>query len=267
MFLEVLKVTLIIFALVSLRYLLIPGSAYLFFWKWKKENFQSLRIQPTFPSEKKIRNEVKWSFVTFTIFALVGTLVHYAGKSGFTLMYRDINDYGLAYFIFSVFLMLLIHDTYFYWMHRFMHLKPVFKYVHKIHHESTNPSPMAAFSFHPIEAILEAMIVPIIIMIIPVHMAAIFLFLVCMTIINAMGHLGYELYPQGFTRHPILKYNNTSTHHNMHHKYFNSNYGLYLNVWDTLMNTNQQNYHETFENIKEKEVKQNKDNVLNRKFV
>ena len=59
-----------------------------------------------------------------------------------------------------------------------------------------------------------------------------------MTFMNVLGHLGFELYPKGFTTHWLGKWNNTSTHHNMHHKYYNCNYGLYFNIWDRIMGTN-----------------------------
>ena len=55
----------------------------------------------------------------------------------------------------------LMHRRAFYWMHRFMHLPGIFKAVHKVHHLSHNPSPWAAFSFHPLEAIIEAGILPV----------------------------------------------------------------------------------------------------------
>jgi lathosterol oxidase len=257
---------LIVFLLVSVRYLAIAGTSYLVFWKWKKEDFKFLRIQKTDPSRKKISNEIKWSFSTFIIFAFIGANLRFAHLNGLTRIYDNISDYGIAYYIFSIIAMLIIHDTYFYWAHRFMHLKPVFKYIHKIHHESTNPTPLAAFSFHPLEALIEALVVPMIALIMPVHMSAVFIFLVCMTIMNAMGHLGFELYPQGFTRHSIGKFFNTSTHHNIHHKYFNSNYGLYWNYWDMLMNTNHPKYHEAFNEIKERTPSVNNDQLPKRQL-
>ncbi len=270
MFLHLLIVMAVVFALVSVRYLMIAGSFFLYFWKYKKADYYHLRIQDKFPSAKKIKNEIKWSFSTFGVFAIVGALVYQADQSGITKIYHNISDYGIPYFLLSILIMLLIHDTYFYWMHRFIHLKPIFKYVHKIHHESTNPSPMAAFAFHPLEALSEALIVPIIISIMPVHMAAIFLFLVCMTVMNAIGHLGFEIYPAGFTQHKFFRIKNTPTHHNMHHKYFNYNYGLYLNFWDTLMKTNHPKYHETFEMIKQRKPEPIKESrrkiILNKIF-
>ena len=164
-------------------------------------------------------------------------------------MYDNISDYGTPYFIFSIIALIFLHDTYFYWGHRFMHLKKIYPLVHKVHHHSINPSPWAAFSFHPIEGFIEAGIVPLIAVIMPAHFAAIFIFILFSTILNVLGHLGFEMYPSGFTKSKLTGWNNTSTHHNMHHTFFDCNYGLYFNFWDKLMGTNHEKYHETFEKI------------------
>jgi sterol desaturase/sphingolipid hydroxylase (fatty acid hydroxylase superfamily) len=71
-----------------------------------------------------------------------------------------------------------------------------------------------------------------------------------MTIMNVLGHLGYELFPRGFTKGRLTWWHNTSTHHNMHHSKSNCNYGLYFNWWDRLMGTNHREYHATFEAVK-----------------
>jgi len=145
---------------------------------------------------------------------------------------------------------LLIHDTYFYWTHRLMHHPSVFKYFHKVHHLSTNPSPWAAFAFHPLEAIVEAGIIVVIAFIMPVHPLAIALFLLIMMVYNVYGHLGYELYPKGFTKTRIGKWINTSINHNQHHQYFKGNYGLYFLWWDRWMGTLRMDYDQEFEAVK-----------------
>ena len=46
-----------------------------------------------------------------------------------------------------------------------------------------------------------------------------------MTVYNAYGHLGFELYPKGFRATWVGKWINTSVAHNQHHEKFNGNYG------------------------------------------
>jgi Delta7-sterol 5-desaturase len=42
---------------------------------------------------------------------------------------------------------------------------------------------------------------------------------------------------------------NTPTNHIMHHETMRGNYGLYFNVWDRLMGTNQAGYEDRFREV------------------
>jgi Delta7-sterol 5-desaturase len=238
-----------VFGITYLRYLIFAGFVFLLCWVWKREAWKHRRVQIEYPDKSKLWNEFKYSTITMFIFATVGMGIFLATSKGYTKIYKNFDDYGAPYFFSSIICMILLHDTYFYWTHKLMHHKLLFKYVHKVHHNSTNPSPWAAFSFHPAEAIVEAGILPLIVFLMPVHRYAIVTFLLYMTLMNVFGHNGFELYRSGFTRNWWTSWSNTPTHHNMHHKYFNCNYGLYFNWWDKWMNTNHEKYHETFEAI------------------
>src|SRR5690606_28803648 len=111
----------------------------------------------------------------------------------YTKAYQDFGEYGWGYFFVSLAAILLIHDTYFYWMHRLMHHPRLFNALHRVHHVSTNPSPWAALSFQPAEAFIEAAVVYVIVFALPVHRAAILTWLLIMMLYNVYGHLGYEL--------------------------------------------------------------------------
>jgi methylsterol monooxygenase len=47
----------------------------------------------------------------------------------------------------------VMEDTYHYWMHRFLHWGPMYKYIHKIHHQYSAPFGLAAEYAHPIEVL------------------------------------------------------------------------------------------------------------------
>jgi len=143
--------------------------------------------------------------------------------------------------------MLILHDTYFYWMHRFMHLKPVYRHVHLVHHRSTNPSPWTAYAFHPLEAVLEASIILVIAFTLPVHILAVILFFIFQIAYNVYGHLGFEIYPKGFHKTWFGRWVNTSVSHNQHHSRFSGNYGLYFLFWDRVMGTLRTDYDAVYE--------------------
>ncbi|MEO6039199.1 MAG: sterol desaturase family protein, partial [Saprospiraceae bacterium] len=151
--------------------------------------------------------------------------------------YTEIDQYGWTYLLLSVPLLLLVHDAYFYWIHRLMHHPRLYRSVHLVHHRSVNPSPWAAYAFHPGEAVLEAGVIPLILLLIPVHPISFFAFITLMLWFNVYGHLGYELFPLRTYTHPLGRWLNSSVHHNLHHEKFNGNYGLYFNIWDRLCGT------------------------------
>lgn len=237
---------------VFVRYTVLAGTAFLIFYVIKRRSLLKYKIQQRFPDQKHIWSEVLHSAATAVIFAGMGIGVYYARKAGYTQIYTDISRYGWGYFAFSFVFMVVLHDAYFYWMHRLMHHPRLFMLLHRVHHYSRNPTPWASLSFHPLEAVLEFGIIPIAILFVPFHPLALFVFTAWSLFFNVAGHLGYELFPKGFVRHPVWKWMNTSTHHNMHHQRSNCNYGLYFNFWDRVMGTNDSRYEAVFEGIKER---------------
>jgi sterol desaturase/sphingolipid hydroxylase (fatty acid hydroxylase superfamily) len=235
------------FVILLLRYALFAGVAYLVFWVWRRAQWQPRRIQPRFPERQHLHTEVKYSLLSCLIFAAVGAGLFAAKQQGYTLMYSEVARYGWGYLWLSLLVAIVAHDAYFYWTHRFMHLPAVFRRVHRVHHLSRNPSPWAAFSFHPLEAVIEAGIVPLLAFVLPLHPLALGLFMLYQMGMNVLGHLGYEPYPQWLLRTRFGRLHNTSTHHNMHHQYVRHNFGLYFNWWDRLMGTNHPQYEERFE--------------------
>ncbi|MCM0604739.1 MAG: sterol desaturase family protein [Xanthomonadaceae bacterium] len=146
--------------------------------------------------------------------------------------------------------MVLIQDTYFYWTHRFLHLPGVYERFHLAHHTSYNPSPLAIYSFHPVEAFINGAIVPCVAFLMPLHFGAIATFILISTIFNSIGHLGYEVYGRRFIKSGLYRWVIGATHHNIHHKYSKENYGFYFRFWDKLMSSESVDYEK---NLLEKE--------------
>lgn len=227
-----------------IRYFFISGSAYLLFYVFMRSKWAHKKIQSKFPNAKQIIREIKNSMLSIFIFAFVGIVVFTLNKLGFTKIYLDVNKYGWMYFSFSVVLLLIIHDAYFYWTHKALHSRHLIKF-HVTHHLSNNTTPFSSFSFHPIEAITQAGFL-IIVFFIPLNIFAISLMMLWQMVFNVIGHLGYEIFPKKFHKTFIGKQFNTVTHHNMHHQYTNHNFGLYFSFWDKLMKTNHKEYEQQY---------------------
>ncbi len=228
------------------RYALLAGIGYLIFYRWRKQPLLHRKIQIKRPQLSAIWHDILHSVVTAVVFAAVGLGIYGLRLAGFTYVYTDVSEYGLAYLAGSFVVLVVLHDAYFYWLHRFMHHPQVFAWLHLAHHKSNNPTPWTSLAFHPLEALLEIAIIPILALFIPFHPLVLFAFATWSLVWNVIGHLGYELFPRGWVDHPVLKWLNTSTHHNMHHAYAKGNYGLYFNWWDKWMHTNHPTYEATF---------------------
>ncbi len=237
--------------LIGGRYFIVAGIAFLIFYVLLKQVLSSKKIQQRFPKYSDYLREIRYSTLTIFIFGFVPVFFIYnENVSKYTLLYKNLDDYGWFYF-WSVFpIMLFLHDTYFYWMHRMMHHKNLFKLFHLVHHQSTNPSPWAAYAFHPLEAIIEAGILVVFLFALPMHRLHFFLFFMFMILYNVYGHLGWELYPKNFNKTKIGRWINTSVCHNQHHQFFKGNYGLYFLIWDRWMGTLREDYDTQFEKVK-----------------
>lgn len=238
-----------IFVVDFMRYFIAASTAYLIFWVFFIKRLQHRIIQKKRPKPSQMWMEFRYSMSTAFIFAIVGTSILMLKSTGYTQIYTNIADYGWSWMIISFVIMLLFHDTYFYWAHRFMHHPKVFKHVHLVHHRSTNPSPWAAYSFHPLEAVIETGVFLIIVFIIPSHPLVLFSFLVYMISRNVIGHLGMEIFPSWFLKSKFSNWITVTTHHDLHHKNFNTNYGLYFSWWDKIMGTEDQAYEATFNEV------------------
>ncbi|HEY8388475.1 MAG TPA: sterol desaturase family protein [Parasegetibacter sp.] len=235
-----------------LRYYVIAGIAFVVFYLLFAEVLHKNKIQERYASKKDFRREVLNSSVSAVILATVAFLASSKWIAPYTLIYTDKFEYPLWWMPVSVFLSLVIHDTYFYWMHRLLHHPALFKFTHLLHHKSTNPSPWTAYSFHVLEAVAEGAVVLVLVFVIPLHPVSISMFALAALLINVYGHLGYEIAPKWFRKSFLFEFVNTSTYHNLHHSKFKGNYGLYFRVWDRLLGTEHPDYVKIYDRIQEK---------------
>jgi Delta7-sterol 5-desaturase len=221
----------------SFRYALVAGGAYLVFWRFFANRMKGRATSFNSVTASQIRRELFWSASSMLCFVLIGLFIYLAARMGWVRIYSKVSEHGVPYWIGSLLLLMLAHETYFYFIHRAMHHPWLFKRVHGIHHDSLNPSPFTSLSFHPLEAFLEALVVPGMLLFMPLHWGVLLIFQFTTLILNVNGHLGFELYPKDHETRPILRWINTATLHGHHHKAFNCNYGLYTTFWDRLLGT------------------------------
>jgi Delta7-sterol 5-desaturase len=198
------------------------------------------------------RREWLASFRSVLIYALVATPALWLASNGYGAgFYQGVasSPEVAAY----VGVLLVAHDTWFYWLHRAMHSPAMFRRFHRLHHKSVTPTPFAAYSFNALEAVFEALFVSLWVTFVATPWIATFIFLGIMIVRNVMGHAGVELLPKGFADHWFWGLFATTTHHDLHHNgSFNHNFGLYFTVWDRVMGTEHPRYREIFREFTER---------------
>jgi len=233
------------------KYAAIAGSAFVLFYYLFSSRFTKAKIQHRTANKSAFLHEIKHSLFTSFIFALIAVVILYTPLNQYTLLYYNLDAYPLWWLPVSFILSLVIHDTYFYWMHRLLHHKSIFKYAHLLHHKSTNPSPWASYSFHFLEAIVEGGVLFVLAFTLPMHTVAALAFVVVSLVINVYGHLGYELMPRWLRHTFLFEIINTSVHHNLHHSKFKGNYGLYFRVWDRICKTEHPDYVKEYDRVQQ----------------
>jgi Delta7-sterol 5-desaturase len=225
-----------------LRYLLFAGLAWLLAYVWFRRRWWHRKIIRILPLSSDIQREIRHSLRTALIFGCVGALTVMAIRRGWTRMYFDWESHSMAWWWGSILLTIFLHDTWFYWTHRWMHQPRWFRIVHYDHHRSRNPTPWAAFAFSPFEALVQALIFPLTVLLFPIHPLAFGVFMIWQMGFNVIGHTGYEYNRSWFSKSWIRFFVNTPTNHIMHHESLKGNFGLYFNFWDRLMKTNHPEY-------------------------
>lgn len=217
-------------AIVGLRYLLSSGGFALATRAVRPGLYAGLGRQ--------IRSEIGWSLLSAAIYGVPAGLVAWGWQQrGWTEIYTDPHAFPLWYLPLSVLLYLFAHDTWFYWTHRLMHRPRWFRLAHAVHHASRPPTAWAAMSFHPIEALTGAVVIPALVFLIPIHVAMLAVVLTIMTVMGITNHMGWEMFPRAIVHSRFGGGLITASHHNRHHELYSCNYGLYFRLWDRLCST------------------------------
>lgn len=126
----------------------------------------------------------------------------------------------------------LIHEGYFFCIHRLIHWAPLYKHVHSVHHNSVNPSPWSSLSMHPVEQLLYFS-VSLLHLLIPSHPILAIYQLNYAGFGAVVGHIGFDKIELGSG----AAIDSHAYAHYLHHKYFEVNYGDGLVPLDRLFGT------------------------------
>ncbi len=187
---------------------------------------------------RQIRREIGWSLASAAIYGIPAGVVAWGWQEhGWTRLYTEWDAMPLWYLPLAPLLYLFLHDAWFYWTHRLMHRPKWFRAMHAVHHASRPPTAWAAMSFHPWEAITGAIVIPLLVFLVPIHVAMLGLVLLVMTVMGVTNHMGWEMFPRTLVHSRLGGWLITASHHQRHHEEYKCNYGLYFRFWDRLCGT------------------------------
>ena len=224
------------------RYVLFAVGVWLALWVVLAAPLASRKIREGRPPARQLLIEFATSIRSIMIFSTVGLLSFGLFRAGLLPGPNIARAWGPVWFWVSLALMIVAHDAWFYWTHRLIHDRRLFRTFHRRHHRSNNPSPFTAYSFDLGEAAINALFVPAWMLLVPTQWPVTGLFMLHQIVRNTLGHSGYELFPATRDGRPLLPWLTTVTHHDLHHAQAGWNYGLYFTWWDKLMGTENPQY-------------------------
>ena len=125
-----------------------------------------------------------------------------------------------------------IEGVHFYANHRLLHVDPLYRWFHALHHRNVNTGPWTGISMHPGEHLLYLSL-PFVFLVIPGSPFLVTFSLVYLMLSPSPSHSGFHRFRIG-KRHTV---HGGDLFHNLHHRYFEVNYGMLLLPMDKWFGT------------------------------
>jgi len=137
-----------------LIYHVVAGFYHIRYYIKRQQDPENWKCQPKrFLPDKLARKAIVSGTLNMTLGGTISGIFVYAimEHNLWTRFYYDVDDYGWAYTIISTLVVWVLIDLMAYYVHRMMHIKWVFKRIHRFHHKFVATTPYAATALHPLE--------------------------------------------------------------------------------------------------------------------
>ncbi len=205
---------------------IIAGSIHLYLYTFNSQenNFkfdkrEFTKKNKTFTFNNQVYDNIFWSIFSGVTTWTMYESFYFWGVSNNYLITVSFSDHPYQFFIW-ILILPFIRGVHFYFIHRLLHVPFLFKHVHKLHHRNINVGPWSGISMHPIENLIYQSS-PLIHFVIPSD-PMIFVFHITYVCLNpAFTHAGFEKLVKDKSK--ILDAGDF--HHQLHHRYYDCNYG------------------------------------------
>jgi lathosterol oxidase len=138
--------------------------------------------------------------------------------------------------------LIMVMDILMYAGHATVHLRPLFPWVHRLHHVFADARPITLFALHPLEAIGFGAMWLVVLAAHPFTVWSLGAYAVLNLVFGILGHLGVEPLPPAARRHVVFRWVATPAMHVGHHVDPRYNLGFYTTVWDRMFRTLEPGY-------------------------
>lgn len=205
---------------------LLTSFLHIWLYRWRKQqsSYRYMREEPTSRHKKflggyQLHDNIFWTLASgVTLWTAYEAGLWLAMSNGVAPLITFMEN--PIWFVLWFPLIGIWYSFHFYWAHRFLHWKPMYRYVHSVHHRNISTGPWSGFSMHPVEHLiyLSSILIHLVIPSHPIHM----LFHVYwLTLATATSHSGYQALVLGNLSKVVI----STFFHQLHHRYFNCNYG------------------------------------------
>ena len=184
------------------------------------------RKNGSFTFNNQVLDNMFWTCASgVTIWSAYEVLMMWSLANGYAPMIS--GSMAWLWVIVLIFLIPVWETFYFFLIHRLLHWPPLYRKIHYLHHRNTNVGPWSGLSMHPIEHVIYLGSV-LIHWAIPANPFILIYHLQYYTLSAATTHAGFEgVEIAGKNRLKLGTF-----HHQMHHRFFECNYGGLEIPWD-----------------------------------
>lgn len=188
----------------------------------KKDSSVGKIYQHPFISDKKGRGPYHGIFAAVNLFiascfALVVTELGQRRSSLVHFQHDSLLSYGILKILWELFAAVALEMVLEYYWHRLMHLRFVYRHLHKFHHYYKSPEPFDDMYIHPLEAFGYYCILYMSPFVMNIHMYAFIAYMMVMGIFGIMDHSGIQF---------EIPWLYKSADHDCHHLKTEINYGF-----------------------------------------
>ncbi len=215
-----------VFAVNFSALLVLAGSLHLYLYVFAAQKMQlkfdvrAMERSKRFTFGYQTWDNIFWSLASgVPIWSAWMIVYFYCAANGWAPALQGITE-APVWFVLFFLLLRFWQSFHFYCIHRFIHQPWLFKKVHYLHHRNINVGPWSGLSMHPFEHLLYHSSI-VIHFVVPSHPLHVIFHMFALNLGAVFSHSGFAKLL--VKEKPVI--NAGSFHHQLHHRYFECNYG------------------------------------------